>query len=169
MRNVVENNENNQLKIENVDLKELSIILELQKLCYKENAVRYNDYKIPPMVQTIEELQEEFSHGLILKAVEESKIIGSIRAYEKDNVCYIGRVIVHPNFQNKGIGRRLMNDIESSYPKCSKFELYTGFKDEKNIYFYRKLGYKIFKEELLSDKVKFLFLEKINIVSPEVI
>jgi GNAT superfamily N-acetyltransferase len=150
------------LNIKNAELIDLPSILDLQKLCYQENAKRYNDYKIPPLIQTIEELEAEFKQSVILKAEESSIIIGSIRAYEKNGICYIGRVIVHPDRQNKGIGKKMMLEIESRFPDVLKYELFTGFKDEKNIYFYTTLGYKIFKEENHGDKMKFVFLEKIR-------
>ena len=148
------------MEIKNAVLNDLNLILELQKLCYSETAERYNDYTIPPLTQTLKELEEEYSYSIILKAEEESKIIGSIRAYEKNNICYIGRVIVHPEHQNKGIGAKLMQAIESKYPNILKYELFTGFKDDKNLYFYKKLGYKVFKEENHGDNFKFIFLEK---------
>jgi len=84
-----------------------------------------NDYKISPLVQTIEELEDEFNHSVILKAEDQSKIIGSVRAYEKNSICYIGKVIVHPDHQNKGIGKKMMIGIESRFPYVSKYELFT--------------------------------------------
>lgn len=152
----------NKMKIKKAKLDDLHSILELQKLCYQENAKRYNDYKIPPLIQTIDDLHGEFKKSIILKVEADSKIIGSARAYEKNNTCYIGRVIVHPSYQNKGIGTKMMMKIERRFSKCNKFELFTGYKDEKNIYFYNKLGYNIFQEKSLSDKVRLFFLEKNN-------
>ncbi|WP_198936769.1 GNAT family N-acetyltransferase [Domibacillus epiphyticus] len=32
------------------------------------------------------------------------KIIGSVRAYEKEGICYIGKLMVQPAYQNKGLG-----------------------------------------------------------------
>lgn len=150
------------MKIENAELADLPSILELQKLCYLENAERYNDFTIPPLVQTIDELQDDYNKYLILKAEDNGKIIGSIRAHEKNDICYIQRVIVHPDYQNRGIGKKMMMEIEKRFPKSIKYELFTGYKDEKNIYFYSKLGYKIFKEETHSEKIKFVFFEKIR-------
>jgi Acetyltransferases len=149
------------MKIKNAELIDLLSILELQKLCYQENAERYNDYKIGPLVQTIYDLKEEFKNSIILKVEDDSKIIGSVRAFEKNKSCYIGRIIVHPDYQNKGIGKKLMVEIENRFPKCVRFELFTGFKDQKNIYFYQKLGYWIFKIEKVTDNLDLIYLEKV--------
>jgi len=150
------------MEIKKAEYDDLCLILELQKLCYRENAVRYNDYKIQPLVQTIKELEEEFNKGIILKAVNQSGIIGSIRAYQRDSICYIGKLIVNPDYQNKGIGKKLIAEIENRFPDVSKYELFTGFKDEKNIYLYAGSGYNIFKEENHGNSMKFLFLEKMR-------
>jgi ribosomal protein S18 acetylase RimI-like enzyme len=145
------------LKVANQDLPK---ILELQKICYYASAVRYNTFDIPPMQQTLENLEQEFQTSLILKAQRESEIIGSIRAYEKEGTCFIGRVIVHPEAQNRGIGKSLMRSIEHHFPSAHRYELFTGYRDGKNLYFYQSLGYTLYKEEELSDRVKLVYLEK---------
>lgn len=138
---------------------DLEDILGLQKLTYQENAIRYNDFTISPLTQSIEGLEEEAESSIILKVVENGKIIGSVRAFEKDGSCYIGRLIVHPGFQNRGIGKKLMKAIEKCF-EGTRFELFTGHLDEKNLYFYEKLGYKRFREENISDALRLVYLEK---------
>jgi N-acetylglutamate synthase-like GNAT family acetyltransferase len=83
-------------------------ILILQKLAYRSEAEIYNDFNIPPLVQTPESIEKDFENQYFLKAVMEGKIIGSVRAYTKEGTCYIGRLIVHPDFQNQGIGSSLI-------------------------------------------------------------
>lgn len=139
---------------------DLEEILALQKLCYEECAVRYDDWKIQPMVQTVEQLEEEFDTGIVLKAEDKGKIVGSVRAYEKDRSCYIGKLVVHPESQNRGLGSRLMGAIEAEYSHVERYELFTGLKDERNIYLYQKLGYTIFEQDRFGDSPEFLFMEK---------
>ncbi len=148
-------------KAEFSDAKE---ILSLQKLTYKSEAELYNDFNIPPLVQTLTEIEKEFENHVFLKAVENKKIIASVRALLIDpKTCYIGRLNVHPDFQNKGIGTKLMKEIESVFQECERFELITGHKSLKNIKLYEKLGYKIFKTEKLTENLSLVYLEKINI------
>ncbi len=90
----------------------------------------------------------------------DGKIIGSVRAYTKEGTCYIGRLIVHPDFQNRGIGTDLMNEIERIFNTCRRFELFTGDKSERNLYLYQKLGYKIFKKAKITDQTMVVYLEK---------
>lgn len=114
---------------------DLEDILKLQKLAYQENAIRYNDFSILPLTQTLEELKKESESSIILKVVEGGMIVGSVRAFEKDGSCYIGRLIVHPGYQNKGIGKKLMKAIEKCFEGV-RLELFTGYLDEKNLAFY---------------------------------
>jgi ribosomal protein S18 acetylase RimI-like enzyme len=118
-------------------------ILELQKLAYQSEAKLYNDFSIPPLIQTMEELEVDFNSKVFLKTQVESKIIGSIRGYQSGNTCYIERLIVHPNHQGQGIGTALMESFESCFGQVQRFELFTGKKSDRNIHLYERLGYKI--------------------------
>lgn len=120
----------------------------------------YNDFEIPPLTQTLDEIKTDYDNNIVLKAVADGKIIGSVRAYEKDSTCYIGKLIVHPEQQNKGIGKNLMKCIEESFPCCHKYVLSTGKKSVKNIYIYSRLGYKPVKEQYINDRLTIIYLEK---------
>lgn len=137
-------------------------ILNLQKLAFEGQARIYNNDQLPPLLQKLDEIKTEFQEKIFLKAILNGKLIGSVRAYEDEGTCYIGRLIVHPKHQNQGIGVQLMNAIEGIYNTCNRFELFTGHKSEKNLYLYKKLGYKIFKtqEEENNSQVKLYYMEK---------
>lgn len=148
------------LKIEKALYEDLEEILALQKLAYRSEAEICNDFGIPPLTQTLEGIREDFVNQVILKVVLDGRIIGSVRAYEKDGVCYIGRVIVHPDEQNKGIGKYLMKSIEEYFSGCKKYSLFTGKKSARNLYFYSSLGYKQVREEYVNDNLTLVYLEK---------
>ena len=135
-------------------------ILALQKLAYQSEAVLYNDWSIPPLTQTIESLREEFPSLVILKATFGERIVGSVRAKVAGDTCAIGRLIVLPEFQGKGIGSRLLQTIERSCNNVAKFELFTGSKSESNIRLYQRAGYRITKTQVLSPSVSTTILEK---------
>ena len=146
--------------IERAIISDAEEILSLQKLAYRSEAEIYNDFNIPPLVQTLESIEKDFENQYFLKAVMDGKIIGSVRAYTKEGTCYIGRLIVHPDFQNRGIGTDLMNEIERIFNTCRRFELFTGDKSERNLHLYQKLGYKIFKKVKITDQTMIVYLEK---------
>ena len=148
------------MEIEKATVSDAEEILSLQKLAYRSEAEIYNDFNIPPLVQTLEEIKKDFGIQFFLKAVMDEKIIGSVRAHPKEGTCYIGRLIVHPDFQNRGIGIKLMNEIERIFNTCKRFELFTGDRSKRNLYLYQKLGYQIFKTAKITDQTTIVYMEK---------
>jgi len=143
-------------------IEDLTAILKLQKLAYRSEAELHNDFSIPPMTQTLEEIKKDFARQIFLKATDHNKIIGSVRAHASGETCYIGRLIVHPEFQNQGIGTRLMHEIEALFKDAKRFELFTGHKSKRNLYFYKTLGYKKFMVEKIHADLQLIYLEKFN-------
>ena len=151
---------NGDFAIEQANVEDAQEILDLQKLAYQSEAAIYNDYTIPPLTQTLEKIEADFEKQVFLKATIEGRIVGSVRGYVNEETCFIGRLIVHPDFQNRGIGTRLLNEIEQTFSQAKRFELFTGNKSERNLYLYQKQGYRPFKTEMITEDLGFVFLEK---------
>jgi GNAT superfamily N-acetyltransferase len=154
--------------MENVVIQQASVndakeILALQKLAYQSEALLYDDNAIPPFAETLDEIKAEFANHIFLKAMLETRIIGSVRAKLLGITCLIGRLIVHPNHQGHGIGSALMKEIEKHYATAKRLELFTGHESERNISLYQRLGYSMFRTERVNDKLSFVFMEKINV------
>ena len=148
------------IKIEKAKENDLEQILELQYLAYQSEANLFNNKNIPPLKQTITDVLEEFYKGIILKAVnEKEKIIGSVRAYCENGIVYIGKLMVNPDFQKRGIGTTLLAEIENEYPG-QRYELFTSTRSVDNIRLYERLGYKIFKYESISQELEFVYMQK---------
>ena len=145
------------IKTANID--DAEEILALQKLAYTSEAKLHGDFQIPPLVESLNELRDKFKTHFFLKAISDGKIIGSVRVLQKDNTCHVGRLMVHPDFQNHGIATKLLMEIEEIFP-CGRLELFTGEKSIKAIHLYEKLGYKRFKAEKPAGNVTLVFLEK---------
>ena len=148
------------MRIEKAEITDLPKILKLQKICFQESALRHNSIDIPPLQQTLLGLEREYETTVILKVLLNVEIVGSIRAFVNKDTCYIGRVIVHPKFQNRGIGKQLMKEIENRFSDVKRYELFTGFLDEKNLSFYKSLGYTRYKEEKQTDSLTLVYMEK---------
>lgn len=149
------------MNIVRANREDLDAILALQKLCYASEAEIYGP-GIQPMNQTIDEVAKEFESMVFLKAVMGDRIVGSVRIRLKDSACGIFKLIVHPDFQNVGLGARLMSAAERYFPEAEKFELFTGARSEKNLYFYKKLGYKPVRTEEAGDGATLVFFEKMK-------
>lgn len=151
-----------ELVIEPAVISDAQEILELQKLAYQSEAELYNDFSLSPLKQTLEELKDDFQDKKFLKAVMNNEIVGSVRAYQKDDTCHIGRIIVNPIYQNLGIGGKLLSAIEKVFSHAGRFEIFTGHKSRRTIYFYQRYGYHLCRKEKVSEKRQRVFFEKIN-------
>jgi len=141
-------------------MKDLEEILALQKLAYQSEAAIYEDYDMAPMKQTLPQIKEDFINQVFLKEERDSRIIGSVRAYEKDGVCHIGRLIVHPAYANKGVGTALLYAMEEQFALCGTYRLFTGHKSAKNLQFYQSRGYREVSREKINEKLTLVYLEK---------
>ena len=149
------------VEIASAQLEDMEAVLRLQYTAYQSEAAIHGDYTIQPLRQTLDELIDEFHKGVILKAVRDGAIIGSVRAYAESDTVYIGKLIVHPNHQGRGLGKRLLAEAEGKL--CRKrFELFTSCKSDRNLHLYEKSGYKRFREETDTAGIRFVYLEKEN-------
>ena len=144
-------------------LEDAAEILALQKKCYLQEAEIYNDHNIPPLHQTLASTKEEFKNQLVLKITDKQKIIGSVRGEMIDDTCKVGKLMVHPEYQNQGLGKKLMKSLELKCSKAKRFELFTGYQSHKNLGLYQALGYKEFERKKIHDNLWLVFLEKYNI------
>lgn len=135
-------------------------ILELQKLAYESEARLYGDPTLPPLMQTLEELRAEFADSVILKAVADGVIVGSVRAKQVNDAWRIGRLIVRPELQGHGLGTRLIHAIERESGDLRKLELFTGHRSAGNLRLYERLGYVRVREQELSPAITLVFMEK---------
>lgn len=150
------------MKILDATVADAAAILELQRAAYRSEAELYNDFNIPPLRESLEELSSLFASHVFFKAVVNGMIAGSVRARSDGTTCFIGRLIVAPAYQRRGVGSRLMEVIESRFPAVERFELFTGHKSEFNLRFYEKRGYREFMREPASDRLTLVFMEKEN-------
>jgi len=159
-------------------------ILALQKIAYQSETELYGDNSLPALHQTLEDLEHDFERMpqrevtvlgargaqdsnatdadriIFLKAVVNGKIIGSVRGYAMDGTAYLSRLNVHPYFRKRGIGRRLLAEIERSFPRVSRFETKTGHQSKRNLYQLAKGGYKTFKTEPFTPTITWVYLQK---------
>ena len=148
------------LTIEPATVTDAAEILALQRLAFQREAQRYHEPVLPPLRQTLAELVAEFETHLIVKAIVEDSIVGSVRASAEAGACSIGRLMVHPRLQQQGIGAALMRHIEAHFPDAKQFQLSTGAQSMANIRLYERLGYTITATESVTDRVSIVIMTK---------
>jgi ech hydrogenase subunit C len=137
-------------------------ILALQKTAYQSEAEIYGDDSLPALQQTLEELQKDFDRPeqVFIKTVVNGKIIGSMRGHALNDSAYLSRVLVHPYFRGRGIGRRLVEETEKAFPNAKRFEVKTGHRSERNLFQFRHQGYQEFKTEPFTPAITWVYLQK---------
>ncbi|MDA3930765.1 MAG: N-acetyltransferase [Prolixibacteraceae bacterium] len=142
-------------------------ILKVQKLAFKQEADLYEKCTIGPMCQTLNEMVEECASKIVLKGILKNELIASVRATQTNTECHINKLIVLPEHQGKGYGKKLLLDIENYFIKATKFVLETGAKSVKNINLYKKAGYQIVDKGYFHDGIEAVIMEKISPQPPK--
>ena len=149
------------IHLEAVAEEDLDQILLLQKRAFSGQALIYNDFTLPSLTQTLDDLKKEFTSKTFYKVAQEGKIIASIRCCIQDRTLHIEKLMVDPDLQNRGIGTRIMHALEKRYAAVvDRYALSTGHKSARNLHLYRKLGYKEIRQEPLNDNCNLIAMEK---------
>lgn len=142
-------------------------ILALQRRAYASEARLYNDWTIPPLMQTLESMCEDIRSIAVIKAMEDGALVGSVRGRLSEGTCLVGRLIVEPAHQGRGIGGALLKAIEHAFPQAAAFELFTGLQSERNIRLYQRNGYTVVGTRALSEALSVVVLRKPGTISDE--
>jgi len=148
------------LDIADAEIADAEAILALQKLAYEREARRYDDWTIPPLVETIDSVRRQIAEHVVLKAVADGRLIGSVRGVVTDGICEVCRLSVDPARQRRGIGSALIAALEARFPAVEAFELFTGNRSVENLRLYDRHGYRVVRTKVLSPDVSLVFLRK---------
>lgn len=154
-------NEVSAIEIARAVAADAAALHELQRLAYRSEAELYGVWTIPPLTEPLAATERAVAEMLVLKAVQGARIVGSVRGRIEGETCHVGRLIVHPGQQGRGIGIRLMEALAAATPTVRRYELFTGERSVRNLRLYARLGYRPFRTEALSPAVTLVFLEKV--------
>ena len=103
--------------------------------------------------------QSKMMHvGRYYKICVDGRIIGGIIAFPQGHgTCNLGRIFIHPDYQNRGIGTQAMAFIEGEFPDARKWTLGTPSWATRNHHFYEKVGYVKVGEEGTAEDRGFLY------------
>lgn len=139
-------------------------IFRLRYLCFQSEAALYGNYRIDPLVQTLQSVCEEVAQDCVYVARLGEEVVGSVHGTAKeDGTASIGKLCVHPRLQGHGIGRRLLRAAESALVEergATRFRLHTGHRSEGNLRLYRRVGYQAVGTSQGDDGVPVIVLEK---------
>ena len=80
--------------------------------------------------------------GKYYKIMDDYRIIGGLIVFDKGNGHYeLGRIFIHPDYQNQGIGAQAIQFMEKTFPKAKMWTLGTPRWNHRTQHFYEKMGY----------------------------
>ncbi|MDF6041350.1 GNAT family N-acetyltransferase [Streptomyces sp. JH14] len=139
-------------------------ILKLQYLCFQSEAELYGNYRIDPLVQTLESVRGQLTAHLVFVARLGDEVVGAVcGSTDVDGTGEIARLCVHPRLQRHGLGARLLKAAESALAderSATRFRLHTGHRSEVNLRLYRRAGYAPVGNTTGQDGVRLVQLEK---------
>ncbi|TPW75763.1 GNAT family N-acetyltransferase [Schumannella soli] len=134
-------------------------LLTLQPAAYATEAQRYGDPFLPALTQTFDELEDELGRASGLGIRASGRLIGAVRWHVDGGVAEIGRLVIAPDQQGRGLGTRLLRAAEER-SGASTLKLFTGHLSVPKIRLYEREGYVQSRRERLKDGVELVLLRK---------
>jgi GNAT superfamily N-acetyltransferase len=108
-----------------------------------QEAIIYGTPEMPPLTQTLEELEAELVENLGCVALSGHRIVGAVRAQRDGELLLVGRLAIAPDQQGRGIGTSLLAAVEERGARegATEAELFTGSLSEANLRLYQREGY----------------------------
>jgi GNAT superfamily N-acetyltransferase len=151
----------NEVQIERAEVHDAGEILTLQRAAYVTEAQLHGDPFLPPLVESLDQVRDVIAGSLVLKAIIGTRLVGAVRGTFKDRTCLVGRLVVAPDLQGRGIGMALMGALEAEVAgQVDSCVLFTGHLSESNLRLYRGLGYSETHRERVADHLMLVHMRK---------
>jgi tRNA (guanine37-N1)-methyltransferase len=118
-------------------------LLTLQRAAFLTEARLNGTLELPPLTETLAELADSIESDTVLVARLRGRLVAAVRGMaEADHRWHVGRLVVAPDLEGRGIGSLMMDRIEGlAPPDTMAFRLIIGAGSISNHGFYRRRGY----------------------------
>lgn len=155
-----------EVEIRSITLDDSGEVLTLQRAAYATEAQIYADPLLPALTQTLDDLRSELQRGSGLVATLDGRVVAAVRWTLDDDTIRIGRLVVAPDQQGRGLGTTLLRAAEGR-TDATTAELFTGHLSTANLRLYLREGYVESRREPLRDGVDLVYLSKRLPQSPD--
>jgi RimJ/RimL family protein N-acetyltransferase len=151
-----------EVSIKKTKLDEIENLLAIQKEAFAEDYALYKDHDSTPVNETTEKLIENIERFYHFTIWLDNDIIGAIDIRPLDDKrLRLSKLFLRTEYQNKGLGSRIIQLMESEFPLIKDWSLYTPYLNKRNHHFYEKLGYIKIGEVQVTEKLQLFKYEKI--------
>ncbi|WP_216827629.1 GNAT family N-acetyltransferase [Alkalihalobacterium elongatum] len=130
----------------------------LQKNAYKVEANIIGYFDLPPLNETVQELQQ--CGEVFLGYVIEEKVVGAISYKMSIEILDIHRLMVHPHHFRKGIAQALLTYLEEYEPSIHEWIVSTGTSNTPAILLYKRNGFQVLNEVKVNEKLSITNFKK---------
>ncbi len=122
-------------------------LLTLQRACWVQEAIANDTLDIPPLRETLDEVEESLSRWSTWVLRRAGRLVGSVRGRlvggpQGECSWEIGRLMVAPDRQGSGLGRALLAHAEARAPEqARRCTLFTGLASHDNLRMYLAAGF----------------------------
>ncbi|PFR43554.1 GNAT family N-acetyltransferase [Bacillus thuringiensis] len=127
------------LKLNSTSFEVATSILQVQIPAYKVEGDYLNSTAIPRLYDTVNDIQScvETFYGYFF----ENKLVGFISFAQEEKLIDIHRLVVSPDFLQKGIATKLLIYIFNMFPSSMTYIVQTGKANTPAIALYKKHGF----------------------------
>ena len=119
-------------------------LFTLTRACWLQEQWANPGVTIPALEETFADLLASLDEWTTFTARAGGRLVGSSRGRAEGEVWDVGRVMVAPDLQGRGLGRFLLTHIEQAAPaEVTSYQLFTGAGSVDNIRMYKKAGYRL--------------------------
>src|SRR6478735_12519997 len=116
----------------------------LQLACWVQVQQENPGVHVAALHETPADVRAWLDTHTVLVARSGGRLIGSVRGIMHEDVWDIGRLMVAPDLEGRGLGRELLGRMEAlAPPAATAYWLFTGEKSERNLRMYKKAGYRV--------------------------
>jgi len=147
-----------EVKFERAAADDTEALANVRNKSFYADYVKYGE--CPGYNKFIESMKSSILNRIAYKIICNGQLVGNVSLRDnKDNTYYLGCLCIIPEYENKGIGQKAVRFIESQFPGAICWTLETPADKDKNLYFYKKMGYTI-TNEYMHGTVKVVLFEK---------
>jgi tRNA (guanine37-N1)-methyltransferase len=119
-------------------------LFTLTRACWLQELWANPGVPIPALEETLDDLLESLATWTTTVVRSGGRLVGSCRGLAEGDVWDVGRVMVAPDLQGRGLGRFLLDLVEQAAPpQVTSYQLFTGAGSVDNIRMYKKAGYRL--------------------------
>jgi tRNA (guanine37-N1)-methyltransferase len=119
-------------------------IFTLQRACWLQEAMANERFDIPPLHETLDDVRSEIGRWDTYVVRRAGRLVAAVRGRLDGEVWDIGRLMVVPDLQGSGLGRRLLDFILAAAPEeATSYGLVTGERSVRNHRFYKRAGFRL--------------------------